>query len=114
VLFLPTLSASHGAGHDIEHAINSIYRNRTRLRYAAHHAARHAAALRRAALHDQRPHQVGERLGARSLASPFGLVALLVATAPTTTALIPSHATAHEWHAVSVSVADAGPNAYAQ
>jgi hypothetical protein len=104
-----------GARHDIERAINSLRRNRTPLQYAARHAARPAAAaLRRAALHDQRPHQVGKWLRARRLTAPIGLVALLVAAATTTPPLLPSYATTHERHAVSVAVADAGPDAHAQ
>jgi hypothetical protein len=60
----PTLSREavavrDGTRHHIERAINSIRRIRTTLQHAARDAARHAAtALRCAAVHEQRPHQV--------------------------------------------------------
>jgi hypothetical protein len=64
----PTLSREavavrDGTRHHIERAINTIRRTRTFVRYAARDAARDAAAaLRCAAVHEQRPHQVGEWL----------------------------------------------------
>lgn len=116
---LLTQSTLHAARHPSrrhdDHAINTLCRHRITLRYAARNAARTpAAALRRAALHERRPHQVGKRLRARRVTSSIRLVAILVTSTPAADSRLPSDTTpAHERHAL-LAFADAGSYAHAQ